>query len=82
MHEYAESVMHQSIPSTNIPPPRAHPRGNFLSGQEPCPGAKFFCKRTAPGTRKYLPPGSIVKDLVSFSRWLASKYWNFEEIKP
>ena len=77
----ALTLMHQSVPSTNTPPPE-DPRGNFLSCQKPRPGAKFFCKSTASGTRKYLPPGSIVKDLVSFSCWSASKFWNFAEIKP
>ena len=58
------------------------PGGIFWGNQKPCPGSKFFCKITAPGTRRHLPPGSILKGLVSFSCWSASKFWNFAEIKP
>ena len=49
--------VYASVNSKHQHPPRADPRGNFLKWWKPCHGAKFFCKSTAPGTRKYLPPG-------------------------
>ena len=57
--------MHQSIPSTNIPP-RADPRGIFLGSQIPCPRAENFCEITAPGQKeidKNPAPGDNFVDL-------------------
>ena len=43
-------LMHQSIPSTNIPPRQT--LGKFFGGsQKPCSRAKNFCKNTAPGCK-------------------------------
>ena len=59
-------VMHQSIPSANTPPP-GQTSGEFCEVvKSPAPGQNFSAKER-PGTRKHLSPGSILKDLVSFS---------------
>ena len=44
------------------PPP---PREFFEIVKRPA-RRNFFCRSTAPGIRKHLPPGSILKDLVIF----------------
>ena len=59
-------VMHQSIPSANIPPP-GKPPGNFFEVvKSPAPGQNFPSTARARG-KKHLPLGSILEDLVSLS---------------
>ena len=62
--------------------PRADPQGNFLKWSKTLPQGKIFLQKQGPRDKKIPTPGSIVKDLVSFSCWSASKVWNFAEIKP
>ena len=40
--------MHQSIPSANIPPPGANPRGNFLRWSKALPRGKIFLQKHGP----------------------------------
>ena len=49
-------VMHQSIPSTNIPPPRADPRGNFLKWPKTLPQGKIFLQKHSPRDMKIPTP--------------------------
>ena len=49
-------VMHQSIPSTNIPP-RADPRGNFLKWSKTLPRGKIFLQKHGPRDKKIPTPG-------------------------
>ena len=44
-------LMHQSIPSTNIPP-RADPRGNFLKWSKTLPRGKIFLQKQGPRDKK------------------------------
>ena len=54
------SVMHQSIPSANIPLGPGKPPGNFFEVvKSPAPGQNFPAKAR--------PPGSILEDLTSLS---------------
>ena len=57
--------MHQSIPSTNIPPPRADPRGIFKVVKFPAPGQKIFAKSRPRGKKidKIPAPGNNFVDL-------------------
>ena len=43
--------------SSNRQHPPGNPPGNFFEVVKSPAGAKFFCKSTAPGTRKHLPRG-------------------------
>ena len=62
-----EQLMHQSIPSANIPRPPGQTPGEFFEVvKSPAPGQSFPAKARPPG-QKTLPPGSILEDLVSFS---------------
>ena len=47
--------------------PRSNTRGIFWGSQKLCSRAKFSCKSTAPGGKKYPPPWSILEDIVSLS---------------
>ena len=51
-----DCVMHQSIPSTNIPP-RADPRGNFLKWSKTLPRGKIFLQKHDPRDKKIPTPG-------------------------
>ena len=56
--------MHQSIRSANIP--RQTP-GNFFEVVKSPAGGKIFLQKHGPRDKKTPTPGSILKDLVSFS---------------
>ena len=58
------TLMHQSIPSTNIPPGLT-PREFFKVVKFPAPGQKMFCEITAPGQKidKNPAPGDNFVDL-------------------
>ena len=75
-HTYA------SVNSKHQHPPRADPQRNFLKWSKTLPRGKIFLQKHGPRDKKIPTPGSIVKDLVSFSCWSASKFWNFAEMKP
>ena len=58
-------VIHQSIPSANTP--GQTPVNFFEAVKSPVPGKNFSAKARPPGQENTYPPGSILKDLVSFS---------------
>ena len=68
--DFQLSVMHQSIPSTNIPP-RADPRGIFFKvAKFPAPGQKIFAKLRPRGKKiDKTPP-------------LLRIFWTFKTILP
>ena len=72
--------MYQSIPSAGIPPGK--PPGNFFEVVRNPALGQIFLQKHCPQDKKTPTPGSILKDLVSFSCWSVSKFWNFAEIKP
>ena len=49
------AIMHQSIPSANIPPGR--PPGNFLRWSKALPRGKIFLQKHDPQGKKHLPRG-------------------------
>ena len=60
------------------PPPGRPPKKFFKVVKNPTRG-KIFLQKHGPRDKKIPTPGSIVKDLVSFSRWSASKFWNLQK---
>ena len=56
--------MHHSVRSANIP--RQTP-GNFFEVVKSPAGGKIFLQKHGPRDKKTPTPGSILKDLVSFS---------------
>ena len=53
--------MHQSIPSDNIPPSRADPRGIFLRWSKALPRGKIFLQKHDPRGKKTPTPGEYFR---------------------